>query len=46
MFRAGGIARTTAVGLTLLIAVLSLVACESADKAPAAAASVSSTDFT
>lgn len=38
MFRAGGIGRPTAVGLTLLIAVLSLVACESADKAPAAAA--------
>jgi len=38
MARTGGTRRTTAVGVTLLIAILSLAACESADKAPAAAA--------
>ena len=38
MARAGGTGRTTAVGVMLLIAALSLAACESADKAPAAAA--------
>src|SRR5262249_16263131 len=35
---ASGTGRTTAVGVMLLIAALSLAACESADKAPAAAA--------
>ena len=38
MARAGRSGRTTAVGVMLLIAALSLAACESADKAPAAVA--------
>jgi len=38
MVRTGGNGRATAVGIALVITVLSLVACESADKAPAAAA--------
>jgi len=38
MARAGRTGRTTAVGVALLIAAFSLAACESADKAPAAAA--------
>lgn len=38
MAGAGGTGRTTAVGVMLLIAALGLTGCESADKAPAAAA--------
>jgi len=38
MVRTSGNGRATAVGIALVITVLSLVACESADKAPAAAA--------